>query len=118
MEKTIFDIAGKQLPYVMPNDFNPSRLMADAISLEEKRSKRGVIRKIMWLSSSVAAAAVALIVVIFQPATANADPTYEYHAALTQYCNNASNAEMEKRIDMAESDYVANIDNYEEYYLY
>lgn len=118
MENNIFDIAGKQLPYVMPSDFDPSKLMANAISQEEKRGKRGVIRKIMWLSSSVAAAAVALIVVFFQPTTANADPSHEYQAALMQYCDNASNSEMENRMDMVESDYVANIDNYEEYYFY
>ncbi|MCQ2253945.1 MAG: hypothetical protein MJZ29_00435 [Bacteroidaceae bacterium] len=115
MENNIFDIAGKELPYVMPSGFDASKLMADAIGKEQK--KKTVLHRIMWLGSSAAAAAVALLVVFMQPTMATADPVTDYHAALSQYCSSASDAELQKRIDMSESDYVANIDHYEAYYL-
>lgn len=118
MEKTIFDKAGKQLPYTLPGDFDASRLMANAICQEQKlQKKHAIIRKMMWFGSSAAAAAVALLIVFAKPTTATADPIGDYHTALSQYCNTATTAEMENRTDMAESDYVANMDHYEEYFF-
>lgn len=115
MENNIFDKAGKQLPYVMPEGFDVTQLMQTAISKE--KSRRRPVRLALWLGSSAAVAAVALLVLFVKPTLAPAsDPTSAYRDALTQYCNNASEAEMQKRINMQEADYMANMEHYEAYY--
>ena len=114
MEKNLFDIVGKNVPYIMPDNFDPASLMANAISIEQNRKKSH--RRIIWLSTSAAVAAVALLVLFLKPTSSVSDPMGAYQTALSQYCDYATEAEMQAGIDMVEADYVANIDHYEAYY--
>lgn len=115
MENEIFDKAGKALPYVMPEGFDTAKLMQDAILRE--RNSRKPVRLSLWIGSSVAAVAAAvLLLFVFKPSLVDSDPVSDYHSALTQYCNSASDAEMEKRCDMQDADYMVNMDHYEAYY--
>ncbi len=117
MNADIFDKAGKNLPYVMPEGFDVTQLMQEAISREQSERK-APRRRIFWLGSSAAAvAAVALLMLFFKPAMRAADPTSDYQAALLQYCNTASDAEIQKRCDIQDADYMANIDHYEAYFV-
>lgn len=116
MNEEIFDKAGKTLPYVMPDGFDVAEVMQNAISQEQSRRKTP-LRRLFWLGSSVAAvAAVALLMLFFKPAMQTSDPTTDYQAALIQYCNTASDAEIQKRCDIQDADYMANIEHYEAYY--
>ncbi len=115
MENEIFDKVGKTLPYVMPQGFDTAKLMQEAIARENGSKKP--VRLFLWAGSSVAAVAAAvLLLFVFKPSLVDSDPVSDYHSALTQYCNTASDAEMEKRCDMQDADYMVNIDHYEAYY--
>lgn len=117
MNEEIFDKAGKTTPYVMPDGFDVSKLMQDAIS-QELPVKKASLRHIFWLGSSAAAvAAVALLMLFVKPALSVSDPTTDYQAALKHYCNTASEAEMQTRCDMQDADYMANLEHYEAYFL-
>ncbi len=117
MNADIFDKAGKDIPYVMPDGFDVSKLMQDAISREQSERKTPR-RRIFWLGSSAAAvAAVALLMIFFKPSMRVADPTSDYQAALIQYCNTASDAEIQKRCDIQDADYMVNLEHYEAYFV-
>lgn len=117
MNNDIFEKAGKATPYVMPTNFNAVQLMQEAIG-KEKARKTVSLRRYFWFGSSAAAvAAMALLMLVVKQTVSVADPTSDYQAALIQYCNTASDAEIQKRCDIQDADYMANIDHYEAYFV-
>ena len=112
MKRDIFEEIGTRTPYLTPDGFSAAMLMDRAIAADRRRTKRG---RWMW-SGAVVAAAASVAALIGLSVLRSADPVGDYDNALANYLEQATEADILHRQDIADADIMNHLDTYEEYY--